>query len=363
MADGSAGLAERATRSRGDGPSRRQRSSAAWRSASVTISSCPTWRPRSASRWEPPSRVSTAPWVACARNWRASMSSKDIESLLRERLGAGSSRPLPSPDFENRVRASLTPRGTRIRRRAHAMEALVGTRRNRWPWRSCRLPWLLAPRSGRAARVPGDRHLSSPPRSANPTPTERCPRPRPEVVPRLRLPGRVEACRPERPVDGWGSKPAGPFDLRRLRLGDHGPVGRLRGIRLGNGRVRCQDPSQMLSTSTARPNGRCPRAASRSASFVASVAGMERHVRHRRLDAPRLHTNDGRRAAGLVPKTTNSITNAAPILARPPRSSPAPTRSSRGCSRPSTRSTASLTIDAAIRGPNVAADLTPRFGR
>ena len=76
------------------------------------------------------------------------MSFNDLESLLRERLGAGSSRPLPSPDFEDRVHGSLTPRGTGRRlTAAHALEALVGLAAA-VAVVAVAAPWLLGPRSG-----------------------------------------------------------------------------------------------------------------------------------------------------------------------------------------------------------------------
>ena len=72
------------------------------------------------------------------------MSPKDIESLLRERLSAGSSRPLPSPGFEERVRRSLTAQ-VGSHRRAHALEALVGLAAV-LALAVVALPWLIGPR-------------------------------------------------------------------------------------------------------------------------------------------------------------------------------------------------------------------------
>jgi hypothetical protein len=74
------------------------------------------------------------------------MSSKDIESLLRERLSAGSGRPLPSPGFEERVRRSLTAQ-VRSRRRAHVAEVLVGLAAV-VALAAVIGPWWIGPRSG-----------------------------------------------------------------------------------------------------------------------------------------------------------------------------------------------------------------------
>ena len=79
------------------------------------------------------------------------MSFNDLESLLRERLGAGSSRPLPNPDFEDRVHRALTARRSTIRGRAHAIEALAGLAAI-VAIVAVAAPWLLGPRSdGRPA--------------------------------------------------------------------------------------------------------------------------------------------------------------------------------------------------------------------
>ena len=75
------------------------------------------------------------------------MSFNDIESLLRSRLGAGSSRPLPSPGFEERLRGSLTPRVAESHRRRHAVEGLIGLAAI-VALVAVAGPWLLAPRSG-----------------------------------------------------------------------------------------------------------------------------------------------------------------------------------------------------------------------
>jgi hypothetical protein len=77
------------------------------------------------------------------------MSFNDIESLLREKLGAGSSRPLPSPDFEDRIHRSLTPRAAGGHRRLHVVETLVGMAAI-VAVVAVAGPWLLAPRSGGA---------------------------------------------------------------------------------------------------------------------------------------------------------------------------------------------------------------------
>jgi hypothetical protein len=83
------------------------------------------------------------------------MSFNDLESLLRERLGAGSSRPLPSQDFEDRVYRSLTPRGTADRRKAaYVLEVLVGLAAV-VAVVAVAAPWLLGPRSGTAPLGPG----------------------------------------------------------------------------------------------------------------------------------------------------------------------------------------------------------------
>lgn len=74
------------------------------------------------------------------------MSPKDIESLLRERLGPSSGRPLPSPGFEGRVRRSLTAQ-VRSRRRAHAVEALAGIAAV-VALAAVVVPWWVGPRSG-----------------------------------------------------------------------------------------------------------------------------------------------------------------------------------------------------------------------
>ena len=98
------------------------------------------------------------------------MDSRKIEDLLRERLSAGSDRPLPNPGFESRVRASLTPRSDRGRRRQiHAVEALVGLAAA-LALAVVGLPWLLAPRS--EALAPGGVETSSPSPTAAPTPTD-----------------------------------------------------------------------------------------------------------------------------------------------------------------------------------------------
>lgn len=79
------------------------------------------------------------------------MSSKDIENLLRERLGTTSGRPLPSPDFESRVRRSLTPQ-VRSRRRAHALEGLVAIAAV-LALAVVMLPWLISHGSITTARA------------------------------------------------------------------------------------------------------------------------------------------------------------------------------------------------------------------
>src|SRR5450759_5165797 len=93
------------------------------------------------------------------------MSSKDIENLLRERLGTTSGRPLPSPDFESRVRRSLTPQ-VRSRRRAHALEGLVAIAAV-LALAVVMLPWLISPRAG----VSGGGNTASPSTMIEPTPT------------------------------------------------------------------------------------------------------------------------------------------------------------------------------------------------
>lgn len=75
------------------------------------------------------------------------MSSKNIEDLLRERLGAPSSQPLPSPGFEERVRRSLTTRGTGSRRRTRLLAGLVGLAAV-VALAIAAAPWVIGPRSG-----------------------------------------------------------------------------------------------------------------------------------------------------------------------------------------------------------------------
>jgi hypothetical protein len=94
------------------------------------------------------------------------MSFNDIESLLRERLGAGSSRPVPSHGFEERVHRSLTPRGAGNGRRLHALEALVGLAAV-VALVAVALPWLTGPRPGTG---PGG-GSGGPAVAAKPTPT------------------------------------------------------------------------------------------------------------------------------------------------------------------------------------------------
>jgi hypothetical protein len=76
------------------------------------------------------------------------MSFNDIESRLREELGAQAGRPLPSDGFEDRVRGSLTPRISN-HGRAHVLESLVGLAAV-LAIAVVALPWAFGPRSGAA---------------------------------------------------------------------------------------------------------------------------------------------------------------------------------------------------------------------
>ena len=73
------------------------------------------------------------------------MSSNNLEDLLRERLNTGSSGPLPSPGFEDRVRSSLTPRSSGGRRRARLVRAMVGVAAI-LALAAVAVPWMAAPR-------------------------------------------------------------------------------------------------------------------------------------------------------------------------------------------------------------------------
>lgn len=93
------------------------------------------------------------------------MNPMNLEDLLREQLGAGSSRPLPSRGFEDRVRLSLTARGARSWRwRAHALEGLAAIAAV-LALAVVTLPWLIGPRPD----VRGGGGGASPSSTAEPT--------------------------------------------------------------------------------------------------------------------------------------------------------------------------------------------------
>jgi hypothetical protein len=96
------------------------------------------------------------------------MSFNDIENLLREKLGPGSSRPLPSHGFEERVHGALTSRGAGSRRRAHALEALVGLAAVA-ALLTVAVPWLTGPRPG-GAPGGGGGNTPAPKPAVTPTP-------------------------------------------------------------------------------------------------------------------------------------------------------------------------------------------------
>jgi len=95
------------------------------------------------------------------------MNSDDIENLLRERLGAGSSLSQPSPGFEDRVRRSLTPRGAGSRRWSRALQGVVGLAAV-LALAAVAVPWVTGPRAGMGPGGSGD-DAASP--SATPEPT------------------------------------------------------------------------------------------------------------------------------------------------------------------------------------------------
>ena len=83
------------------------------------------------------------------------MSSNDIEKLLRERLSTGSSGPLPSPGFEDRVRSALTPRSSGGRRRARFVRTMVGLAAV-LALAAVAVPWMAGPRAGAGPSGSGD---------------------------------------------------------------------------------------------------------------------------------------------------------------------------------------------------------------
>lgn len=91
------------------------------------------------------------------------MSVKNLEDLLRERLGA-SSRVLPSPGFEDRVRRSLIPRRAGGWRRRHLVEGVVGIAAV-MALVAVGVPWMLGPRTG----IAGPGASATDDRTAEPT--------------------------------------------------------------------------------------------------------------------------------------------------------------------------------------------------
>ena len=128
-----------------------------------------------------------------------------VDELRRHResasgeTGCGVNLSQPSPGFEDRVRRSLTPRGAGSRRWSRALRGVVGLAAV-LALAAVAVPWMTGPRAGAGPGGSGDDAASpsaTPEPTLAPTSSDRVThsgpgRPRPEVVPVLRLSGRLD---------------------------------------------------------------------------------------------------------------------------------------------------------------------------